>query len=1209
MTADISTLPYRPSFTTLQLEAARRILVLDGAMGTMIMQQAPSEADFRGDRFAAHPRQLAGCNDILSITRPDIIRDIHLEYLRAGADIIETNSFNANRYSLADYGLQKLSGEIARAAATTARAAADDFMAGNPGRKVWVAGSIGPSGKSLSMAATLGDNDISFDSLTDTMTIQAENLIIGGVDIILIETIFDALNAKAAALAARRAMISTGIRVPVIISVTLADAGRTLSGMTLDAFTAAISHIKPWAVSLNCGFGVDGMHSSLLELQSLPCAVGIYPNAGLPDEMGCYREKPAEMADKIKSLASRGLLNFAGGCCGTTPAHIRAIAQAVASAAPRLIPAIAPVMRLSGLEPLDVVTENNFLNVGERCNVAGSRKFLRLIKEGNIAEAVDIARRQIQDGARILDINLDDGMLDARREMNRFVSALTADPVIAAVPLMIDSSDFDVITEALKLIQGRSIVNSISLKEGEEAFIAKAHVIKELGTVPVVMAFDEQGQATTLPRRKEILSRAYKILTSKQVGFHPWELIFDPNILAVATGIPEHDRLAADFLDSVEWIKHTMPGVKVSGGLSNLSFAFRGNNKVREAMHALFLNRAISLGMDMAIVNAASLPSPDDITPSLRDAINDVLWRNPGPQATERLIEEATRILDKKNDTHTATQPAADPQTSPLSTDELLAAKVRRGDTDGLESLLLTMTAAGTKAVDIINGPLMQAMDTVGGLFGQGRMFLPQVVRSAGVMKQAVDILSPFISSQAADNDTASRRRHMVLATVKGDVHDIGKNIVAVIMRCNGWEITDLGVMVPPEKIIETAQSTHADAIGVSGLITPSLGEMAGLAAMMQSEGLTIPLFVGGATTSPLHTAVKIAPAYPAGAVIHTADAATLPGVAARFIGDSAREAIDELRKNQETMRSDHEIAQMKLTRLSPDQARERRHVTLTPSPQPLMPGVTDFDITVAEAAPYINWRAFMNAWKLPPSLASVASIDGCDHCRAQWLAATPEHDRLKAAEAMQLLKEARRRLAAMSAMTLHARVAILPAASSAEDVTVTLDGGETVTFTTPRQLIPNPSGKQLALADFITSDGTDYAGFFLVTTAGAIADAVQRAKADTDDYETLLLQSLADRLVEAATELMHFRVRSSLWGYSPIETIHPATIAQHSFRGIRPAVGYPSLPDQATVFTFDKILNYATAGITLTDNGALSPQATTTGMLLASPDARYFAV
>lgn len=1209
---NLSEIPYKPSFSSLCKAAETRILILDGAMGTMVMRLGLGEADFRGDRFVGHQLPLAGCNDILSITRPEKIRAIHRAYLEAGADIIETNSFNSNRFSLADYGLENISGEIAFAAAHIARQTADSFMADHPDRTVWVAGSIGPSGKSLTMASTLGDETATFDALAETVGIQAENLIKGGADILLIETCYDALNAKAAAYGAIEAMKRTGIRLPIIISVTLAEAGRTLSGMTLEAFAVAMTHIAPWAMSLNCSFGVEGMIQPLETLQKLPCAVGVYPNAGLPDEMGCYRELPDSMAAKIKVLADRHMLNFVGGCCGTTPDHIRAIAGAIAAVTPRPIPAREPVLELSGLEPLEVIPENNFLNVGERCNVAGSRKFLRLVKEGNTEETVAIARQQIESGARILDINLDDAMLDARTEMKKFMRALAADPVTSAVPLMIDSSDTDVIIDALKLLQGRAIVNSISLKEGEEIFISKANTIRELGAIPIVMAFDETGQATTLPRRKEILSRAYAILTSDRVGFRPWEIIFDPNILAVATGMPEHDRLAADFLDSVEWIRKEMPHVKISGGLSNLSFSFRGNNQVREAMHALFLHRAIALGMDMAIVNAAALPAVDDIPADLREAIDDILWRNPGAEASEHLIEIAQRILDEKNASATA---AASHKTDSRSADagmspsQQLTAKVMRGDLDNLQEILLKEIARpGVKAYDIINGPLMEGMNTVGRLFGEGKMFLPQVVRSARVMKQAVEILTPFIEAATDSTQPASRPR-MVLATVKGDVHDIGKNIVAVIMRCNGWDVTDLGVMVNPDRILDEARQLHADAIGVSGLITPSLSEMVRIASMLQESGMRLPLFVGGATTSDLHTAVKIAPAYPDGVVIHTSDAATLPGVASRFIGNDTDATIADHICRQRDMRIDYENRQRMSSRLTLAEARSRRHITSSPSQRPLNMGITDLNVTVAQAAPYINWRAFLSAWGLPPSFASLTDIDGCDHCRAQWLASIPETDRGRAAEAMQLIKEARRRIFSMASMTLHARVALLEARSADETVTVTMPDRREISFVTPRQLTPTQSGLQLALADFISADTPDYAGFFFVTTAGPIAQSIDDARSRGDDYEALLLQSLADRLVEAATEYTHYRVRKSIWGYSPLESLDPTTFMSHRYIGIRPAVGYPSLPDQATVFDFDKILDYASAGIRLTENGALSPQATTTGMLLASADARYFAV
>lgn len=1209
---NLSEIPYKPSFSSLCKAAENRILILDGAMGTMVMRLGLGEADFRGDRFVGHPLPLAGCNDILSVTQPEKIRAIHRAYLEAGADIIETNSFNSNRFSLADYGIENIAGEIAFAAAHIARQTADSFMADHPDRTVWVAGSIGPSGKSLTMASTLGDETATFDALAETVGIQAENLIKGGADILLIETCYDALNAKAAAYGAIEAMKRTGIRLPIIISATLAEAGRTLSGMTLEAFAVAMTHIAPWAMSLNCSFGVEGMMQPLESLQKLPCAVGVYPNAGLPDEMGCYRELPDSMADKIKTIAARHMLNFVGGCCGTTPDHIRAIAEAIADVTPRPIPAREPVLELSGLEPLEVIPENNFLNVGERCNVAGSRKFLRLVKEGNTEETVAIARQQIESGARILDINLDDAMLDARTEMKKFLRALAADPVTSAVPLMIDSSDTDVIIDALKLLQGRAIVNSISLKEGEEIFISKANTIRELGAIPVVMAFDETGQATTLPRRKEILSRAYAILTSDRVGFRPWEIIFDPNILAVATGMPEHDRLAADFLDSVGWIRKEMPHVKISGGLSNLSFSFRGNNQVREAMHALFLHHAIALGMDMAIVNAAALPAVDDIPADLREAIDDILWRNPGAEASEHLIEIAQRILDEKN---TSAATAASHKTDSRSADngmtpsQLLTAKVMRGDLDNLQEILLKEIARpGVKAYDIINGPLMEGMNTVGRLFGEGKMFLPQVVRSARVMKQAVEILTPFIEAAADSTQPASRPR-MVLATVKGDVHDIGKNIVAVIMRCNGWDVTDLGVMVTPDRILDEARQLHADAIGVSGLITPSLSEMVRIASMLQESDMRLPLFVGGATTSDLHTAVKIAPAYPDGVVIHTSDAATLPGVASRFIGNAAGTAIADHICRQRDMRIDYENRQKMSSRLTLAEARSRRHITSSPSQRPLNMGITDLNVTVVQAAPYINWRAFLSAWGMPPSFASLTDIDGCDHCRAQWLASIPESDRGRAAEAMQLIKEARRRIHSMASMTLHARVALLEARSADETVTVTMPDRSEISFVTPRQLTPTQSGEQLALADFISTETTDYAGFFFVTTAGPIARYIDDAHSRGDDYEVLLLQSLADRLVEAATEYTHYRVRKSIWGYSPLESLDPATFMSHRYTGIRPAVGYPSLPDQATVFDFDRILDYASAGIKLTENGALSPQATTTGMLLASPEAHYFAV
>ena len=1226
----IEDLAYKASSIKLIEEVNKHIIVLDGAMGTMIQQYNLSETDFRGSQYTSWQCNLKGCNDILCITAPHIIKDIHLKYLNAGASIIETNSFNANAFSLADYALENEVETINLAAARVAREAANEYMQTNPDKACWVAGSVGPTSKSLSMASSLEEN-ISWDTLVDTYTAQMRALIKGGVDILLIETIFDTLNAKVATFAARRAMELEGVRVPIMISATLTESGRTLSGQTLDAFVASISHCEPLSIGLNCGFGADTMTPHIETLQSIPFAISMHANAGLPNEMGEYDETPETMASKIYPIIKNGLVNIIGGCCGTTPEHIKAIANLVkkgrgkrekeksfnsqpstqnsqlkiASKSLSELKVLNSKCLLAGLEAFEISPERNFVNVGERCNVAGSRKFLRLINKGNTSEALQIACSQVEAGAQIIDINMDDAMLNAEKEMSQFITKLGEEPQTARVPFMIDSSKWEVITSALKLVQGKAIVNSISLKEGEETFIAKARHIREMGAAVVVMAFDEKGQADTYERRIEICNRAYDILTTK-VKFPACDIIFDPNILAVATGIEQHNSYALDFIRATEWIKQNLPGAKVSGGVSNLSFSFRGNNFIREAMHAIFLYHAIKVGMDMAIVNAASLMPVDDIPQDVTIAIEDVLF-NRDKEATTRLIEIAQRIKEEKAGEKTQQQNTIAESLSPHQTIERM---ILKGNTDGLEVILQSFLTIEGNALNVINNVLMPAMNKVGKLFGEGKLFLPQVVKSAQTMKCAVDILTPTIEKEKGKMKNkkepishsslhTSHSKKIVLATVKGDVHDIGKNIVAVILSCNGYEVIDMGVMVPAEDIIAKALEVNADFIALSGLITPSLDEMCHVARLMEQNNMTIPLLIGGATASETHTAVKIAPCY-SHPVIYIKDAAMIPAEIGAFANEStAKEYIAHLNANQEQLRQSHAQS---LPQLTIDEARKHKfeYENDVVVVNPMEPGSHTLSIPVSEARGLINWRAFFAVWKLDAAFAEIAYINGCDHCRAQWLAAVPQEQRSKAAEAMQLYKEANRALDYLEkelSNGLTARVVIMPAGSKDEDILYRHDD-ITHTLPTPRQL--RGEAPLIALADFVkpidnNGELNDWIGAFAVTCGTEMQQIINKWHDAGEEYKALLYQSLADRLAEASTEVMYRKVRESLWGFDA--------------KGIRPAIGFPSLPDQRLVFLADKVLNYAELEISLTENGALYPTASTTGYIISHPKARYFIV
>lgn len=1166
-----------------------KVLILDGAMGTQIMARNLDEKDFRGRSFASHPTALKGCNDVLSLTAPDIIMDIHRRYLEAGADIIETNSFNCNVFSLADYGLSDRVADLALAAATTAREAADRYMRSS-GREVWVAGSMGPTSKSLTMEVTAQDSAMTAESLTATYRNCAGALINGGVDLLIIETVFDTLNAKCAIAGAKEAMEAAGLAMPIILSATLTESGRLLSGMSLEGFSMAIEHAGPFAVTLNCGFGVEGMVKPLELLQGIPCLTGIYPNAGLPDQMGRYNESPESIAAKIRPLLQAGMLNIVGGCCGTTPEHIAAIASVAGEFPPREVPSPEKNLHVSGLEPMRQTPGAPFIVVGERCNVAGSRKFLRLVKEGDIAGALAIARAQVAAGAAVLDINMDDALLDGAQAMTSFLKALTADAELAAVPVMIDSADFTVIEEALKLLQGRSIVNSISLKEGEETFVKRAKTVKKAGAVPVVMAFDEKGQALDTPRRVEIFTRAMKLLTSADVGFREDEIILDPNILAVCTGIDGHDRLALEFIESVAALKKLFPTVNISGGVSNLSFAFRGNNAVREAMHAVFLHHAAAKGLDMAIVNPSAPFDLEKIEPRLKAAVEKALFKEPSPFSTQELVAIASELQQLKPANKATITENALPETPDCrSAAEKLSEAIVRSDFNAIPGLVEECLRDGLSPMEIVDGALMNGMNRVGELFGKGVIFLPQVVRSATAMKEAVTVLQPLIEKGVRID---SKRRKMVLATVKGDVHDIGKNLVATVMRCNGWDVTDLGVMVEPQRIIEAVRTCGADALGLSGLITPSLAEMALVARMMQDSGLDIPLCVGGATTSAIHTAVKIAPEYPAGLVLHTSVAASLPPLLNSVLSENGGVQAADIKARQQLLRDEHAAQESAKTQLTLEEARARRVKETEPSPKPLQESA-DMQLSVGEVAPFINWRAFLGAWEMPVSLHKC----DCGHVHIENVSET-EKMIVEAKNILQTLEE--------EGAYIEARVRILPAKGVDETIVVNMPDRQ-IEIPTPRQLKAMPEGRpQLSLADFL-AETDDYLGFFAVTTAGPITRRIEKLKRQGDTYKALLLQSLADRLVEAATEVVHYRVRTQLWGYSPGEKLEPETFMQRRFRGIRPALGYPSLPDQRVIFLLDKILDYNSLGISPTVNGAMNPAASTTGLLFASPHSRYF--
>ena len=1159
-------IPYSARGLELISLMSERILVLDGATGTMIQRYGLEEKDFYAHCCCSHhsDKAMKGCNDILVLSRPDIIEDIHRKYLDAGVDIITTDTFNANAISLADYDMQEAVEEINLAAARLSRRVADEYGETN-GKMCFVAGSVGPTSKSLTMAANLGDT-VTFDEMADTYFVQCKALIEGGVDILALETFYDTLNAKAAIFGAIRAFEATGIRVPMMISATLTMTGQTLSGMNLSAFITAVSHAKPIAVGINCGFGAEALASHLVEIDGYEGGVVFYPNAGLPNELGEYDQTPGQMVEEIVKSGALARVNIIGGCCGTTPEHIAAIAQAVKGLSPRKISSEGTSLRVSGLKALDYA-DKDFVNVGERCNVAGSRKFLRLINENNYDEALSIAASQIEKGADIIDINMDDGLLDTKSCMVKFLTKIATEPAVANVPVMVDSSDFEVIREALKHIQGKPIVNSISLKNGEAEFIAHAREIRRMGAAMVVMAFDETGQATTLGHRKAVCERAYRLLTAS--GIPACDIIFDPNILAVATGLKEHDNYGVDFIAAAKWIHENLKYSNISGGLSNLSFSFRGNDYVRNVMHSIFIDKSRQVGMKMAIVNPAGILPLDSIPERLKEAVISVL-DNTSDDATFRLVEMAPEFMPAKK----SQAPKMEIATTP---DSHLANALITGNTAGIADDISALLAGGITAISIIENILMGAMNTVGERFGRGEMFLPQVVKSATVMKDAVEILTPEIEKNNG-GEAPKNKYKMVLATVKGDVHDIGKNIVAVVLRCNGFDIIDLGVMTPPEKIIDTAIETSADAIGLSGLITPSLAEMVTVARQMEERGLKIPLFIGGATTSDLHTALKIAPEY-CGAVVHTGDAAQLAAEAKKYIDKATANSAAKAnalaqRKLRNSHTKDKKVSSFEILTLP--QARSRKFV-----PAEFYSGVggstkVESLVEVNSLRDRINWKQFLHSWQIDPRELSL-------------------RDSERGEQVNRLLADANSLLDKMIAANESVKVVAVEGDAYSVEDDIYFQGFDDNWIKLPmlRQTRVMPGKPALCLADFVAPKENKCNSTIQVFVATVGCDMYRRYVCDSKSYEGILADLLLSRLVEAATDFYHKNFGHAFVRYC----------------GIRPAVGYPSMPDQSLVRVFDKVLDYNSLGIEITENCALFPSATTTGLIIVNREAKYFAI
>ncbi|MBV1841040.1 methionine synthase [Photobacterium ganghwense] len=1186
----------------IQERLAQQILIIDGGMGTMIQGYKLEEADYRGERFADWPSDLKGNNDLLVLTQPQLIRDIHSAYLEAGADILETNTFNATTIAMADYGMEALSAEINLEAARLARQVADEWTAKTPHKPRFVAGVLGPTNRTCSISPDVNDpgyRNVTFDQLVAAYAESTRALIEGGSDLILIETIFDTLNAKACAFAVDTVFEELGLSLPVMISGTITDAsGRTLSGQTTEAFYHSLRHVKPISFGLNCALGPDELRQYVEELSRIAeCAVSAHPNAGLPNAFGEYDLSPEEMAAHIREWAQSGFLNLVGGCCGTTPEHIRQMAEVVADLAPRQLPDLPVACRLSGLEPLIIEKDTLFVNVGERTNVTGSARFKRLIKEEQFDEALDVARQQVENGAQIIDINMDEGMLDAEACMVRFLNLCASEPEISKVPIMVDSSKWEVIEAGLKCIQGKGIVNSISLKEGKEKFIEQAKLIRRYGAAVIVMAFDEVGQADTRARKLEICTNAYRILVD-EVGFPPEDIIFDPNIFAVATGIDEHNNYAVDFIEAVGDIKRDLPHAMISGGVSNVSFSFRGNNYVREAIHAVFLYHCFKRGMDMGIVNAGQLEIYDNVPDKLREAVEDVVL-NRRDDATERLLDIADEYRDNgvgKQDDGAALEWRSWP----------VAKRLEHALVKGITEFIVEDTedarVNASRPLEVIEGPLMDGMNVVGDLFGEGKMFLPQVVKSARVMKQAVAYLEPFID---AEKQSGRSNGKILLATVKGDVHDIGKNIVGVVLQCNNYDIIDLGVMVSCEQILKVAREENVDIVGLSGLITPSLDEMVHVAKEMERQGFELPLLIGGATTSKAHTAVKIEQNY-RHPVVYVNNASRAVGVCTSLLSDELRPAfVEKLDVDYERVRDQHSRKQPRTKPVSLERARANKvaidWATYTP-PVPAKPGThvfDDFDVSILRN--YIDWTPFFMTWSLMGKYPAIL-----------------DHEEV-GDEARRLFQDANEwldRIEREGLMKARGMCALFPANSIGDDIEVYTDESRSQVahvLYNLRQQTEKPKGYNYCLSDYIApkdSGKPDWIGAFAVTGGIGERELADKFKAQGDDYNAIMVQAVADRLAEAFAEYLHEQVRKEIWGYSPDEALSNDELIREKYQGIRPAPGYPACPEHTEKGTLWEMLNVEEViGMSLTTSYAMWPGASVSGWYFSHPDSRYFAV
>jgi 5-methyltetrahydrofolate--homocysteine methyltransferase len=1181
----------------------QRILLLDCAMGTMIQGYGLDEEDYRGERFEDHPKELKGNNDLLSITQPQIIRDIHEAVMEVGADIIETNTFTSTSISQADYGMEDLAYELNYEAASLAREAADGFTEKTPERPRFVAGALGPTNRTASLSPDVNDpgtRNVTFDELAGAYREAVRGLVDGGVDLLLVETIFDTLNAKAAIFAIKEYLEEENLDVPVMISGTITDAsGRTLSGQVTEAFWNSVRHAEPISIGLNCALGPGELRQYIEELSRIAnVPVSAYPNAGLPNEFGEYDETPESMAAEIAEWAENGWLNIVGGCCGTTPEHIKAIAEAVSGHPPREVPEVPQLMRLSGLEPCNIGPDSLFVNVGERTNVTGSARFKDLILNGDYETALEVARQQVENGAQMIDVNMDEGMLDGEEAMVTFLNLVSSEPDISRVPVMIDSSKWSIIEAGLKRVQGKPVVNSISLKEGEAEFVRQARLLKKYGAAVIVMAFDEKGQADTRERKVGICARAYKILT-EEIHFPAEDVIFDPNVFAIATGIEEHNNYGVDFIEAVREISQKLPHSKTSGGISNVSFSFRGNNPVREAIHAVFLYHAINAGLTMGIVNAGQLAVYDALDEELREAVEDVVL-NRRDDATERLLELAERYRGRDVDTETETQ---EWRTWPV--ERRLGHALVKGIAEFVEEDTEEARQRYDRPIEVIEGPLMDGMNVVGDLFGSGKMFLPQVVKSARVMKRAVAYLIPFI--EAEKGEARKPNGTVVMATVKGDVHDIGKNIVGVVLQCNNFEVIDLGVMAPSSKILETAREKGADIIGLSGLITPSLDEMVHNAKEMQREGFTIPLLIGGATTSQTHTAVKIAPYYEH-PTIHVKDASRAVGVVQNLVSEGRKtQYAEQVAAEYEAVRTKHagRRSRTRLTTLEKARAnRTKIDWEGYPPPKPNVLGIRAFDdYPLGEIRPYIDWTPFFHSWQMKASYPKIFD--------------DPE----KGTEARRLFQDAQSlldRIIAEQWLKARAVIGLFPAnALPDDDVEVYADESRTSVLTTlhflRQQKVKSPGRPNRSLVDFVAPRETgleDHIGLFAVTAGIGADECARRFEEEHDDYSAIMVKALADRLAEAFAELMHARVRREFWGYAADETLDSDALIREEYRGIRPAPGYPACPEHTEKRTLWELLDVEKkAGISLTESCAMFPGAAVSGYYFSHPDSTYFGV